>query len=386
MEPIPIVDVRKGYQETRGEIDRAVAETLASGEYCLGSQVAAFEAEVAGYLGVPFAIGVSSGTDAILLALTELGIGPGDEVISPAFTFIATATPIIRLGARPVFVDVAPDGYQMDSRAMAAAITPRTRAIIPVHLYGSPAPLDDYFAAANAGPKPIPVIEDACQAIGSRIGGKAAGTLGVWGCYSFYPTKNLPACGDAGLMVTHDPRRAERARRLRAHGVEEGRAYHHVMVGFNARLDGIQAAILRVRLRRLDSWNAAREENARRYREAFAASGVLERIDARTGSPAIRLPPLPAPGDTTNHHQFAVRASRRDELKARLLERGIQSAVFYPTPLPFQPAFKELGHRPGDFPHSETLAREVLCLPVHHHLSPDDVHRVAEEIAAFYAL
>jgi dTDP-4-amino-4,6-dideoxygalactose transaminase len=386
MEPIPIVDVRKGYRETQGEIDRAVAETLASGEYCLGSQVAAFEAEVASYLGVPFAIGVSSGTDAILLALTELAIGPGDEVISPAFTFIATATPIIRLGARPVFVDVAPDGYQMDPRAMAAAITPRTRAIIPVHLYGSPAPISEYAAAIEGRSKPISIVEDACQAIGSRIDGKAAGTIGIWGCYSFYPTKNLPACGDAGLMVTHDPQRAERARRLRAHGVEEGRAYHHSMVGFNARLDGLQAAILRVRLRRLDSWNAARDANARLYREAFAASGLPERADPRTGSPALRLPPPPGRGDTTNHHQFAVRASRRDELKARLLERGIQSAVFYPTPLPFQPAFQSLGHRPGDFPHSEALAREVLCLPIHHHLSPDDVHRVVEEIVAFYAL
>jgi len=381
-----MVDVRRGYQELKEEIDRAVAEALASGEYCLGSQAKAFEEEVARYLDVPFAVGVSSGTDAILLALTELGIGPGDEVIAPAFTFIATATPIVRAGAKPVFVDVEPDGFQMDPERLAAAITPRTRAIIPVHLYGRPAPLAEYLAAAAASAKdPIPLVEDACQAIGSRGPEGPAGTTGVWGCFSFYPTKNLAACGDAGLMVTRQPERAERARRLRAHGVEEGRLYHHTLIGFNARLDGLQAAILRTRLRRLDRENAARAENARRYDEALAASGLTARTDPRTGKPAARTFAPPPAGVISNHHQYPVRCSRRDELRTALLERGIQSAVFYPAPLPFQPAFAGMGHRRGDFPHSEALAAEVLCLPVHPYLEPGDVERVVGEISRFFS-
>jgi dTDP-4-amino-4,6-dideoxygalactose transaminase len=380
---IGMVDVRKGYGELREEIDRAVGETLASGEYCLGSQVAAFETEVADYLGIPFAIGVSSGTDALLLALTEMGVGPGDEVIAPAFTFIATATGIARLGAKPVFVDVAPGSFQMDPDRLAAAITPRTRAIIPVHLYGDPAPIEEYLRAAAAQGRPIPVIEDACQAIGARIDGKSLGAFGEWGCYSFYPTKNLPACGDAGLMVTRDRERAERVRRLRAHGVEEGKLYHHTVIGINARLDGLQGAILRVRLRHLDRWNAARAASALRYREAFAASGVLEMMDPPDG-PAVRLFPPPGPGRRGNNHQFPILASRRDELKAHLAGRNIATAVFYPTPLPFQPAFRSLGAQPGDFPGSEALAREVLCLPIHQYLAPGDVERVVEGIASFY--
>ncbi len=377
---IAMVDVRRGYQEHQEEIDRVVAEVLAGGEYCLGSQVTAFESEVARYLEVPFAVGVASGTDAILLALTELGIGPGDEVIAPAFTFIATATGIERRGARPVFVDVGSGGFQMDPVRMQAAITPRTRAIIAVHLYGSPAPIGEYLSAAGS----IPIIEDSCQAIGSKIHGRPIAADGVWGCFSFYPTKNLPACGDAGLMVTRDKERADRARRLRAHGVEEGQAYHHSVIGFNARLDGIQAAILRVRLRYLDRWNAARQENARLYRKAFTESGLLDRIDEISGLPSLRLLQAELPGEACNYHQFAVRVARRDELRAFLSERGIQSAVFYPTPLPLQPAFRHLGYRPGEFLESEALTREVLCLPVHPYLEFGDVERVAGEIARFY--
>ena len=380
-DPIVMIDVRRGYQELREGIDRAVAETLASGEYCLGSQVAAFETEIAAYLGIPHAVGVSSGTSALLLALMEIGVGPGDEVIAPAFTFIATATGISRLGARPVFVDVAPGGFQMDPAKLADAVTDRTRAVIPVHLYGFPAPIEAYRAACG---RPIPCIEDACQAIGARSAGKATGTGSEWGCYSFYPTKNLPACGDAGLMVTSDAPRAERARRLRAHGIGEGRAYHHTVIGINARLDGIQGAILRVRLRHLDRWNGARIGNALAYGRAFAASGLGSRTDPKTGMPALRIFPPPEPGQTSNYHQYPVRASRRDELKAHLAEQGIQSAIFYPTPLPFQPAFLDLGAKPGDFPESEALAREVLCLPVHQHLAPGDPERVAAEIGRFY--
>jgi dTDP-4-amino-4,6-dideoxygalactose transaminase len=382
---IAMVDTRRDYAELKEEIERAVCQTLASGEYCLGSQAQAFESEAARYLEVPFAIGVSSGTDALLLALTELGVGPGDEVIAPAFTFIATATGIARLGARPVFVDVEPGGFQMDPAGVAKAITRRTRAIIPVHLYGAPAPIGSYLAAASAAGREVAVVEDACQAIGSRTPAGPCGTAGVWGCYSFYPTKNLPACGDAGLMVTRSPERAERVRRLRAHGVEENRAYHHTVVGINARLDGIQAAILRVRLRHLDRLNEVRAAHARTNDQALAGSGLLDREDPRSGAPALRRFPAPAAGELSNHHQYPLRASRRDELRAHLAAKGIQSAVFYPTPLPFQPAFRSLGHRTGDFPHAEELAREVLCLPVHPQLAPGDPIRVVEEIARFYS-
>ncbi len=381
---IPLVDVKKDYRDLREEIDRAVLETLASGEYCLGSQVTAFEAEVADYLGVPakHAIGVSSGTDALLLALTEVGVGPDDEVISPAFTFIATATGIARLGARPVFADIEPGGFQMDPAKLARAVTPRTRAVIPVHLYGAPAPLEAYRDALRG--REIAMIEDACQAIGARIGGKAVGTLGEYGCYSFYPTKNLPACGDAGLLVTNDARRADRVRSLRAHGVEQGSVYHHALVGMNARLDGVQAAILRVRLKRLESWNEGRRQVARRYDAAFEASGVLRRDDPRGRGPAVRTFAPPAAGRVSNGNQYAIRASRRDELKARLAERGIATAVYYPMPLPLQPAFRHLGHRPGDFPAAEALSREVLCLPTSPSLMPQDIERVVGEIESFY--
>jgi len=380
-----MVDVRRGYEDLRGEIDRAVLETLASGEYCLGSQCEAFEREVAAYLGVPHAIGLSSGTDALLLALTELGVKPGDEVIAPAFTFIATATGIARLGARPVFADIQRDGFQMDSGALAAAITPRTSAVIPVHLYGSPAPMGRYEEVIAASGHSIPIVEDACQAMGTIGREGRSGTIGVWGCFSFYPTKNLAACGDAGLMVTREAERAERVRRLRAHGMEASRLYHHTLIGINARLDGIQAAILRVRLRDIDRANLARAGNADRYRTAFKESGILGRVDSRSRAPALRLFPAPGPGEFSNNHQFPVLAARRDELKAHLFERGIQSAVFYPTPLPFQPAFSGLGHRAGDFPASEALARDVLCLPVHPYLTTGDIDRVAGEIVRFYS-
>lgn len=378
--PIPIIAPKAAFEELRAETEAAALRVLASGDYILGAETTELEREIGEYLGTPHAIGVSSGTEALLLALQELEVGPGDEVVVPCFTFIATATVVARLGARPVFVDIDPDTYQMSVPGLEAAITPRTRAIIPVHLYGHPAPLDDYLRLASNGPGAIPLIEDAAQAIGTRVkvGGRIvlAGTAGVWGCFSFYPTKNLPACGEAGLMVTPDPARATRARQLRAHGMDA--PYRHKLLGGNARLDALQSAVLRVRLRKLEEWNDRRRANAALYDRLLTEAGLPSRV------PGFRLPPLATGGELGNYHQYTIRAPRRDELKAHLQELGISTGVYYPIPVSLQPVFSGLGSRPGDFPAAEAACKEVLSLPVHQHAGPADIERVASAIIAFY--
>jgi dTDP-4-amino-4,6-dideoxygalactose transaminase len=302
--------------------------------------------------------------------------------VVPAFTFIASATVAARLGARPVFADIDPETYQMDPARLEAAMTPRTRAIIAVHLYGHPAPLEAYLRLAGAGTRPIPLIEDAAQAIGTRLpgaGGRrpaAAGTIGLWGCFSFYPTKNLPACGEAGLMVTADASRAGRARQLRTHG--QTALYEHSLLGGNARLDALQAAILRARLPRLEQWNERRRAGAALYDRLFTESGILGRREE------IRLPPRAAAGGVANYHQYTLRVPEREALRAYLLERGIHTGIYYPTPVPFQPVFAYLKHRPGDFPQAERAAREVLSLPIHQHLSAGAIERVAGAVVDFY--
>ena len=377
---IPIISPRAAFEELRDETEKAVLAVLASGEYVLGQPTALFEKEAAAYLGIEHAVGVSSGTEALLIALQEIGVGPGDDVISPCFTFIATATVAARLGARPVFVDIDPDTYQMSAEGLRRALTPRTKAVIPVHLYGHPAPIAEYEDALSAAKRPVALVEDAAQAIGTvfRHRGKAikAGTVGDWGCFSFYPTKNLAACGEAGLMVTADAGRAERARQMRTQGQDA--PYRHRHLSGNGRLDAMQAAVLRVRLPRLEEWNERRRGNASLYARLFRESGVLESV------PGFRLPPASRDGEVANWHQFTVRAPRRDALKTRLAERGIQTGVYYPIPISLQPVFAHLGHRPGDFPITEEAAREVLSLPIHQHLQPGDIERVVAEIADFY--
>jgi dTDP-4-amino-4,6-dideoxygalactose transaminase len=367
--PVPIIAPKTTYEALREETDRAVLDLLASGDYILGHATAALEKEMGDYLGAAHAVGVSSGTEALLIAMEELDIGPGDEVVTTCYTFIATATVIARRGAKPVFVDIDPATYQMDPEGVARAITPRTRAIVAVHLYGHPAPLDAYAEAVAAAGHPVPLVEDAAQAIGSvcRSRGKLvrAGSVGDWGCFSFYPTKNLPACGEAGMMVTSDPRRAERARQIRNQGMDA--PYHHAFLGGNGRLDGIQAAVLRVRLPHLEEWNERRRRNAALYRKLFAEAGLPSRVEG------FRLPPEPTGGEVTNYHQFTIRVPRRDELREHLGQRGIQTGIYYPIPVSMQPVFESLGHRPGDFPHAEAAAREVLSLPVHQSLEPGQV-------------
>jgi len=375
--PIPIIAPKAAFEELQSETEAAVLRVLASGDYILGQETAAFEQESAQYLGVPHAVGVSSGTEALLVALQDLDLEPGDEVIVPCFTFVATATVVARLAARPVFVDIDPETFQMSVEGLAAAVTRRTRAVIPVHLYGHPAPIEEYRRAV--GPA-VPIVEDAAQAIGTvcRSGDRLvkAGTLGLWGCFSFYPTKNLPACGEAGLLVTSDPAHAERARQLRSHGQDA--PYRHRLLAGNARLDAIQAAVLRVRLRKLEAWNERRRANAALYDRLLTESGAVSRH-------GVRLPPRPTRGEVSNYHQYTIRAPRRDELRSHLQELGIATGVYYPIPLTLQPVFASLGYRPGDCPAAEAAAAEVLSLPVHQHLASGDVERVARAIAEFYA-
>ena len=384
---ISISDPQRALEELRGETEAAVLAVLASGQYILGEATSEFEADACRYLRTSHAIGVSSGTDALLLALQALGVGPGDEVVTTSFSFIATATCIARLGARPVFVDIDPDTYQMDPEGLAAAITPRTRAIIAVHLYGHPAPMSRYLSIAGQADEPIAVVEDAAQAIGTvcrldpeTTGGSSelrmAGTIGLWGCFSFYPTKNLPACGEAGLMVTGQPAQAERARQLRNHGQDSG--YHHVQLCGNSRLDAIQSAILQIRLAHLERWNENRRQNAALYNRVFTEAGL---VDANAG---VQLPPAIAAGEVANFHQYTLRASDRDGLQQTLRDQRIGSGVYYPLPLPFQPVFADLGYTEGEFPEAERAAREVLSLPVHQHLKSDEVERVAAAVVAYY--
>lgn len=377
---VSMITPKASFEELRQETERAVLGVLASGDYVLGRETSAFESEICQYLGIGHAVGVSSGTEALLVALQELEVGRGDEVVTTPFTFIATATVIARLGAKPVFADIDPSTFQMDPRRLAEAITPRTKAVIGVHLYGHPAPLQEYLAACKGAKQPALLIEDAAQAIGTvcRVGGRLvkAGTQSAWGCFSFYPTKNLPACGEAGIMVTADAGRAERARQIRNQGQDA--PYRHRFLAGNARLDAIQSAILRVRLPRIEEWNGRRRAHAALYRKLFAESSVLSGIEG------IRLPPEPAGGEVPNFHQFTVRFPRRDELRTHLSEAGVQSGVYYPIPVPFQPVFASLGHKPGSFPQAEAASREVLSLPVHQHLAAEDVEQVVSTIEDFY--
>ncbi len=364
---IPLLDLQAQYATVGAEIEAAVLDVLRSGRYILGSRVAAFEEACAAYCEVPFAVGVSSGTDALLMALMALGVGPGDEVVTTAFSFFATAGAIDRVGARPVFVDIDPGTFNIDPAGVAAAITRRTKAVIVVHLFGQCAEMGQLLEIA--GGHGIPVIEDAAQSIGARWNGRSAGSMGVIGCFSFFPSKNLGGAGDGGLVTTHDAAIAERLRTLRDHGARP-RYFHHV-VGGNFRLDELQAAILQVKLPRLDGWIAARQSHAGEYR-------TLLKPAADRGS--IGLPSVSA-GNRHVWNQFTIRIiGARDAVAAAFDAAGIGHAVYYPRCLHLQECFSHLGGRPGDCPVAEAATTEVMSIPVYPEMSSDQVRTVAETI------
>ncbi len=365
-EPIPLLDLAAIHRAQAEEIEAAVLAVLRSGRYVLGPEVEALESELQQWLGSGPVIGLSSGTDAILLALMALDVGAGDEVVTTPFTFFATAGTVARLGAKPVFVDVEPSSLNLDPARLEAALGPRTKAILPVHLFGRPADLGRIGAvAARHG---LPVVEDCAQAIGARIAGVSVGTRSAFGTWSFFPSKNLGAAGDAGFLTVGDPERAGRARALRAHGEIE--RYHHRWVGGNFRIDALQAAILRVKLRRLDEENAARARNAERYGTLFEEAGLL-------GEVAL---PTTAAGTTHAWHQYTIETPRRDAVAGFLGKRGIGCGVYYPVPLHLQECFASLGNRSGAFPVAEAAARRVLSLPIHGGLRPEQQQRVVAAV------
>ena len=366
----PFLDLKAEFASMREEIFEAVERVLESQQFVLGPEVEALEADAAGLVGCRHAIGCASGSDALLLALMALEIGPGDEVITPPFTFVATVGSIARLGARPVLVDISPDDFNLDPGQIENAITRRTRAIMPVHLFGLPAKMDAIFEIAQA--RRLPVIEDAAQSIGSHWRGKATGSLGSLGCFSFFPSKNLGGAGDGGMITTDDSHLADRLRVLRNHGSRT--KYDYELLGFNSRLDALQAAILRAKLRHLEEWTRLRQRNAERYRALFHEFHLDE---------SVVLPSAAADREHV-YNQFVIRASRRDDLRIFLRERGIPTEIYYPHPLHLQPAFAYLGHRIGDFPHSETACAQVLALPIYPNLTEDQQRTVVTAIADFF--
>jgi dTDP-4-amino-4,6-dideoxygalactose transaminase len=366
---VPLFDLTRQWTTVADDVRAALERVFATQQFILGPEVAALEKECAAYLKVKRAVAVSSGTDALLAALMALGVGPGDEVITTPFTFFATAGVIHRLGARAVFVDIDPRDFNLDASRLPTAITRRTKAIIPVHLYGQAADVDALRRAAGA----VPLVEDCCQAIGTEYKGVPVGGLGAFGCFSFFPTKNLGAFGDGGLVTTNDENVADRLADMRVHGMRP--KYVHHFVGGNFRLDAMQAAILRVKLPRLAGWIASRRAGAAHYRELFAKAGLGDRVKV----------PEELPGRGHSYHQFVVRAQRRDQLREHLAKQGIGAEVYYPISLHEQECFASLGYTRGDFPESERAAAEVLALPIFPELRADERQRVVEGIAGFYA-
>ncbi len=366
---VPLLDLQAQYRPLRDEILAAMTRVADSQRFIMGPEIEALEQEFARMLGIPHAIAVSSGTDAVLLALMALGIGPGDEVVTTTYSFFATAGAVVRLGARPVLVDIDPATFNIDASRAVAAITPRTKAILPVHLFGVTADLDPLIAAgARAG---IPIVEDAAQAIGSTYKSRPAGGIGAFGCFSFFPSKNLGAFGDAGLVTTNDPALAARARLLRTHGMQP-KYYHHV-VGGNFRMDALQAAVLRVKAPYLAKWTEGRRANAARYRTLFRSAG-LDGFVTLPAEPADRL---------HIYNQFVVRTPERDALKRHLDEHGIGNEIYYPVPFHLQPCFADLGYAAGDFPHAERAAAESLAIPVYGEMTQAQQEAVVSAIGAF---
>lgn len=364
---VPLLDLQAQYQPLRDEILTAIARVCDNQRFVLGEEVEALEGELARLLGVAHAVAVSSGTDALLLALMALGIKLGDEVITTTYSFFATAGSIVRLGARPVLLDIDPATFNMDPSQIAAALTPRTRAILPAHLFGLSADLDPILDEARR--RGIPVIEDAAQAIGSTYRGRSVGGLGAVGCFSFYPTKNLGAFGEAGLVTTNDADLATRVILLRNHGMNP--QYHHPVVGGNFRMDALQAAVLRVKAPRLPAWNEARRLNAQRYARLFGEAALTDRV----------VLPVEPSGRRHTFNQFVIRVAGRDAVRRHLDGRGIGTAIYYPLAFHQQACFADLGYRAGDFPHAERAAAESLALPIYGELTLDQQQGVVQAMA-----
>jgi dTDP-4-amino-4,6-dideoxygalactose transaminase len=361
MEPIPLLDLKAQYQSIKEEIDSALQRVIQSGHFILGEEVAAFEREIAAYLGVEHAVGVASGTDALILALRVAEIGPGMEVIIPDYTFFATAGAVLHVGAKPVCVDIDPRTYCLDVERAAAAVTGKTKAIIPVHLYGHPAEMDGLLTLAKE--MGLVVIEDNAQAFGAEYKGNKTGSMGDLGCLSFFPSKNLGAYGDGGMVVTNDVQLAERVRLLRTHGWK--RKYYPEALGYNSRLDALQAAVLRVKLRHLDRWNDKRSQLASRYNARLQGAVVT---------------PYEEPGVRHVYHLYVTRTSRRDELQEKLKASGNASEVYYPQPLHLAEPLRTLGYQADDFPQAERASRETLAIPLYPELTDEQVERIIKTL------
>ncbi|HXN05740.1 MAG TPA: DegT/DnrJ/EryC1/StrS family aminotransferase [Nitrospiria bacterium] len=369
---VPLLDLKGQYQTIKKEVLPVIEEVCENQGFVLGPRVESFEKNAASYLASAYAVGVASGTDALLLSLMALGVGQGDEVITSPFTFFATTGSISRLGARPVFVDIRPDTFNIDERKIGEKITPRTKAIIPVHLYGQAAQMEPIMKISDGAG--IPVVEDAAQAIGAKQKGKMAGTFGSFGCFSFFPSKNLGGFGDGGLVTAQLSPLEEKIRSLRVHG--SLRRYYHDEIGCNSRLDALQAAVLEIKLKYLDDWTSGRQKNAGIYDRELAGAS----LDGKVIVPA-RL--------SDNFHvynQYVIRAKKRDELKNFLTEAGIGTEIYYPLSLHLQKCYEDLGHKKGDFPESEKASLETLALPVYPELAETQVAYVIENIKKFYAL
>jgi dTDP-4-amino-4,6-dideoxygalactose transaminase len=368
---VPLLDLSAQHRDLREELRAALDAVMDSQHFVLGSEVRALEGEIAEYCQAKHAVGCASGSDALILALMALDVGPGDEVITSPYSFFATVSAITRLGAAPVFVDIEPDTYNIDASQIEAKISAKTKAVMPVHLFGQCADMAALMEFSEK--RGIPIVEDAAQAIGSKESGARAGSIGAIGCFSFYPSKNLGGAGDGGMLTTNDDRLAEKLRMLRVHGAAQ--TYHHEYVGLNSRLDSLQAAVLRVKLRKLDSWTAARQKNAAHYRRLFADKGLNKSVI------------LPRERENVRHiyNQFVIRApEKRDELKAFLHERGVGTSIYYPISLHLQKCFLYLGGKEGDLPESELASRETLALPIYPELTLQQVEYVVAQIADFY--
>jgi dTDP-4-amino-4,6-dideoxygalactose transaminase len=364
---IPLLDLKAQYQTIREDVQKAVENVLESGQYIMGPEVKALEEEIAAYCGVKHAIGVGNGTDALLLALDARGIGAGDEVITTPFTFFATGEVVSQLGATPVFVDIDPDTYNIDVAQIKAKINEKTKAIIPVHIFGQPANMDEIMALAEE--HDLFVLEDAAQAIGSEYRGKKIGNWGHAATFSFFPTKNLGGYGDGGMIVTNDDELAASLRILRLHG-SFPKKYYHDRLGYNSRLDALQAAILRVKFRHLDEWNDGRREKAKLYDEK------LQGLPVKT--------PFHAPDRRHIYHLYIVQAEERDALMQRLKDNGISSGVYYPLPLHLQEVYRDLGYAEGDIPNAEFAAKRTFALPVYPEMTEAQVDEVVSVIRQFY--
>jgi len=364
--PVPFLDIAAQYREVQPEIEKEILDVARSGRYVLGERVAALEQRLTRYTDAPYAIGCASGTDALILALRAIGVGPGDEVITTSYSFFSTASAVVLVGAAPVFVDIDPRTCTIDAAAIEAKLSVRTKAVIPVHLYGQPAEMDPILALSrNWGVK---IVEDACQSIGAEYKGKKVGSLGDIGCVSFYPSKNLSGMGDGGMLFTRDPEIADRLRILREHGARP--KYFHRVVGYNSRLDEIQAAVLLVKEKRLEEWTEKRRAHARLYGELFLGSEVVT--------------PCELPYVRHVYNQYVVRVREREKLMESLAGRGIGCAVYYPRPLHLQECFRSLGYVKGDLPEAEKASRETLARPLYPELSAEQIGEVATAVLDFY--